>query len=133
MGKVIYLLGAGASFGIKDSNGKRTHGVPVICEFAEEVANSMTWLRENFPKKEVYEPFIEELSRLQRICVQYPTVDTYAKMLSATNNEQEYLWLKNIITIFLTLVQLQYPHDPRYDGCIASITDNEGFFPDNYY
>lgn len=130
MGKVIYLLGAGASFGIKDNNGKRTHGVPVICEFAEEVANSMTWLRENF-SKEVYEPFIKELSHLHSICVQYPTVDTYAKMLFATHNDKEYLWLSNIITIFLTLVQLQYPHDPRYDGWIASITDNEGFFPDN--
>ena len=130
MGKVIYLLGAGSSFGTKDNNGKRTHGVPVICEFAEEVANSMTWLRENF-SKEVYEPFIKELSHLHSICVQYPTVDTYAKMLFATHNDREYLRLKNIISIFLTLVQLQYLHDPRYDGWIASITDNEGFFPNN--
>lgn len=129
MSKVTYLLGAGASAGQKKANGQRISGVPTISEFAYEVDSCRLWLEQHFPN--VAKLFSNDLIWLRAICIKYPTVDTYAKQLYVTRRSEELLRLKAALTCFLTIVQLRYQHDIRYDGWIASVIQDDGNFPKN--
>lgn len=129
MSKVTYLLGAGASAGQKDLSGQRISGVPTISEFAYEVDKCRIWLTQQFP--EIANLFVDDLLWLKDICTQYPTVDTYARQLSVTRQLGDFKRLKAVLTCFLTIIQLQYQHDIRYDGWIASVINADGSFPQN--
>lgn len=128
MPKVTYLLGAGASAGQKDANGIRLRGVPTICEFAQECQLCIEWVRkQNYFD---YSSFEQELEWLLNVCTNYPTVDTYARMLFTTR-QNGYLRLKHALSLFLTLIQKHYPHDIRYDGWIAALVNDDGMMPDS--
>lgn len=130
--RVTYLLGAGASYGQTklDENNKevRASGVPVVNQFASEITSCIEYLKDF----NVREDFKEDLEWLYQKCKRYPTIDTFARQLSITGKYKESRGLnelKNILTAFLTLEQIRYPYDYRYDGFIASIIKNNGTFP----
>lgn len=131
MPKVTYILGAGASAGQKDVDGNRLRGVPTICEFAQECQSCIAWLKTQNYDGENSQLFEHELEWLYSICSNYPTVDTYAKLLFAIQQSAEYERLKTVLSFFLTLVQKRYPRDIRYDGWVAALVDENGSFPDN--
>lgn len=132
MPKVTYILGAGASAGAKDANGNRQRGVPTICEFAQECQSCIDWIEtQNGISLDSREEVLKELKWLYGICENYPTVDTYARLLYSTGRNGEYHRLKNILSVFLTICQIRYPHDQRYDGWIASLVDDMGFLPES--
>lgn len=91
-----------------------------------------------FESKELYkatnpqkEGIQELLSWLESICVQFPTIDTYAKLLNVTQNITEYLKLKNALALLFTLVQDPIKRDLRYDGFLASLINKNAEFPDD--
>ena len=130
MSKVVYLLGAGASRGERGDNGEIFRGVPVINEFLATL-NSLIdnyKISLEFKGDQCFSYFIDELSSLTWKCLKYPTIDTYARQLFITDND-EYLKLKKRLALFLTLVQVEHSHDMRYDGFIASIIKDNGQFP----
>lgn len=74
---------------------------------------------------------VQELQWLLNICQDYPTVDTYARLLYVTKKQTEYQRLKNAISLFLTLCQHPSMRDIRYDGFIASIIKDDNTFPND--
>lgn len=135
MSAVTYIWGAGASYG---KRGKETaegekpilRGVPVINEFKYAIdtliANSSLELN----------PIKNDLKVLSQICEEYPTVDTFAKLLYVTKQPTftnypgiDYEKLKRILSIFLLLQQNVRKRDSRYDGFIASVIKENGEFP----
>lgn len=133
MPKVTYILGAGASAGAKDAQGNRLRGVPTICEFAHECISCIDWVGiQNNISLNIRDILQKELKWLYDICVMYPMVDTYARLLYSTGQRDGYQRLKNILSIFLTICQIRYPRDQRYDGWIASLVDDSGFLSEGF-
>ena len=131
MSRVTYILGAGASYGQQTSEKARRTGLPIVSQFADEVHSCLEWLRTTNEYRGLYELYEQDLQWLHQVCLDYPTVDTYARLLFVTQNS-EYDRLKHILSIFLIIEQLRYPHDIRYDGWLASIIDDKGNLPKNW-
>lgn len=137
MSKITYLFGAGASYGERGENGVILKGVPIISEFNKAISLIRTSLinEYNSPStkegktRECITRINEELTWLFDRCKEYPTIDTYAKILFVTQRNIDYERLKRILSLFLTLEQLSTPHDLRYDGFIASLIDNTKKLP----
>ncbi|MCL1625734.1 hypothetical protein [Bacteroides caecicola] len=136
MNKITYLLGAGASYGERSKSGEIIKGVPIISEFEKAIKfvidsliNIYNGPYSNNIIKEIINKIHEELRWLADKCKEYPTIDTYAKMLYVTDRKVDYERLKRILAIFLTLEQFFVPRDLRYDGFIASLIDNSGALP----
>lgn len=136
MSKITYLLGAGASYGERGEDGTIVKGVPIISEFnsaIESLRVSLINRNKNSVTKEGMSECIttitDELIWLSDRCKEYPTIDTFAKMLYVTQRYDDYERLKRILSIFLILEQFSTPHDLRYDGFIASLIDNTRKLP----
>lgn len=136
MSNITYLLGAGASYGERDKNGTITRGVPIISEFNKSINSIKESLTYTYNKRTTTEKtkghidkIREELSWLSERCAEYPTIDTYARMLYVTKKDEDYERLKKVLSVFLLLAQKNKNHDLRYDGFIASLIDDEKRFP----
>lgn len=150
MSKIVYILGAGASYGkrgdeesYKIDERKRgkiipiLQGVPVVNEFAKYIEFKCAEVQNGkFEKVFQYtakiaqrNQLVTELKWLLKICQDYPTVDTYARQLFVTKRASGYQRLKNAISLFLTLCQHPSTRDIRYDGFIASIIKDDNTFP----
>ncbi len=136
MNKITYLFGAGASYGERSELGAIIKGVPIISEFEKAIKFVIDSLTEiynnpslrNNAKVEI-DKICEDLQWLADRCKEYPTIDTYAKMLFVTDRMPDYERLKRILSIFLTLEQFLVPRDLRYDGFIASLISDYGELP----
>ena len=143
MEKIIYLFGAGASYGTRecDQNGKNiighiTRGLPVVNELecAIDYYLAQFSCHISFPgdsHESKFPKLVEELSWLRDKCKEYPTIDTYAKQLSVTGKFEELTRLKNALSAFFSLIQKPNNRDLRYDGFVASLIDNNGRLPNN--
>ncbi len=131
MSKVTYLLGAGASAGQLDNSQNRLRGLPTIKDFGKECIRCMNWIEGQTQDHTIRTRLHSEMNWLLNKCKEYPTIDTYARILFATQQWQEYERLKRVLSMFMTLLQIQYPRDLRYDGWIASLVDDYGAFPAN--
>ena len=82
------------------------------------------------PKSKNIEAIISHMLELKLHCAEYPTIDTYAKMLFTTKRTKEYERLKRQLSVYFLLVQEPNRRDIRYDGFIASLIDeNTGKLP----
>lgn len=139
MSKIVYLLGAGASYGSrnqkdgKDIKGSVIRGVPIVNEFSAAIENLNFEHIEPLSSTPLssYKIIYDDLEWLADKCAQYPTIDTYAKMLFITEgiNGQNYNRLKRSLSLFLTLMQEKGKRDLRYDGFIASLIQEGAVFP----
>lgn len=143
MSKVIYLLGAGASYGSREvlplslqpfmsSDDAKPlagigRGLPVLQEFSqaveqlyseiENISNSDEFIAEKkFVQSEILTPLL-------RISKEFPTIDTYAKMLYATKQSLQYVKFKSQLSIFFMIWQRLHKNDLRYDSFVASLID----------
>lgn len=149
MSKITYLWGAGASFGTRLNRAQNpdedyiVRGVPVISEFDKAIDDILRKIYKVHPvtnslklnSDPKIELLINKFQALKQICKDYPTVDTYAKQLAVTkatcgyNPIKDYEDLKDTLSLFLTMIQLEKNRDPRYDGFIASVISNQGEMP----
>ncbi len=144
MSEVVYLIGAGASYGQRGKNretgainpGKIERGLPVV----NQLELAIDWYLRTIRKTGSYgEPtdnseypnLYNELKWLREKCQTYPTIDTYAKKLTVTGCWQELERLKNALSSFFALIQSHEKRDLRYDGLIASIIQDNGRLPNN--
>ena len=152
MSKVVYLLGAGASFGsrgiiplasqfpigsdnVEDSEKRIIRGLPILNEFPDAVEQLLEEIEEYADKDNDFcaEKKIlvsEVLNNILKISKEYPTIDTYSKMLYTTKQFEEYEKFKAQIALFFLIWQKSHKHDIRYDSFIASLIDaNTAEFP----
>lgn len=127
MGKVLYLLGAGAS----------ANALPVIGQIGERISIQREWLlgqRGTMPPGPIPNCFDigydDAFSRLQSAMDQlhavhkdHDTIDTYAKKLylSGSSGREKVQQLKAALTLFFAIEQFRCGFDRRYEGFLASI------------
>ena len=143
MSEVIYLIGAGASYGQRGKNkmgeilpGYIERGLPVVNQLEPAIEWYCKKLQKTGPEGALVDksdyPFLyEELKWLKEKCQTYPTIDTYAKKLTVTGDWSELYRLKNALSSFFVLIQSHQKRDLRYDGFIASIIQDDGSLPNN--
>lgn len=136
MSKIVYLFGAGASFGkrAEDDKNEILEGLPIVSEFplqidrlVEKIQNqkfSLSASQQGTPDES--KKLIDELKWLKESSEKHQTVDTFAKKLRVSEGgvTPEYKRLKNAISAFLTLLQLLNKPDSRYDAFFANILGN---------
>ena len=152
MSRIVYLLGAGASYGrrgekqvdfktekltkdgVVSSRGSCVNivsGVPVVNEIPGRLAHMvyrMTNLlnaQDSTLDKSILNKLIEDLEWLQTMTSRHATIDTFAKKLFLTNNQSDYQRLKNLLLVFLFFEQVINEPDQRYDTFLASILQND--------
>lgn len=142
MSKVAYLLGAGASYGTRevlpwdmqptissDSQPPRkgiNRGLPVLNEFPlaiEQLLAELETITDYCAERKYITS--EILNNILTISREYPTIDTYSKMLYTTKQYEEYEKFKAQISLFFLIWQKSHKHDIRYDSFIASLIDAE--------
>lgn len=148
MSKVTYLFGAGASYGTRgvlpldqqpfvssdDSPAERgiLRGLPILQEFSSAIDQIIGELS-SFPDSNDDNDFKAELKyiipnvlvELSKVSRDFPTVDTYAKMLYSTKQSEQYEKFKTQLSLFFIIWQHYHKQDLRYDSFIASLIDAE--------
>ena len=154
MGKVVYLLGAGASYGRRGPQKmpfvleepkefaeiSRTdcecpdilEGLPIVSELPERmkyilsrVNDAMLRIGVENDTRNIIERLSKDLVWLQDSSANHATVDTYAKKLWLTGKKDEYNRLKRTLSAFFMLEQVFNKPDKRYDAFFASILGND--------
>lgn len=152
MSRIVYLLGAGASFGSRGeklldfrterltdkgvisgsgSCVKIESGVPIVNEIPGRLAYFIHDLvcLSNKPSNGLdnkkLQKLIDDLEWLLEMTSRHATIDTFAKKLFLTNNQRDYQKLKNLLLLFLFYEQLGNEPDQRYDTFLASILLND--------
>lgn len=129
MSKVVYLLGAGASFGTRDERNGILTGLPIVKEIKDELQN-MADLLASIPlnDKELEESkqmLIKGFLELKTACSDNATIDTYAKKLWLQGKKDEFTQVELLLTIFFILEQVIHKPDNRYDFFFANILQRE--------
>ncbi len=135
MSKVSYLLGAGASYGTRTKPTDETfsslpnyisRGLPILQEFPYAL-EQLTAELEGVVENKIAIKYINSniLNPLLNVSRDYPTVDTYAKMLYATEQDDAYRKFKDQLSLFFLTWQKDHKHDLRYDSFVASLVDAE--------
>lgn len=130
MSKVVYLMGAGASYGKRDKNQNNviTEGIPVVNEINNELKILLSDLEvyiktHQFNKKDGDNliRLCENFKLLYNESSRHLTIDTYAKKIFLQDDIRQFDKLKDIISSFFMIMQLKYPIDKRYDAFLANI------------
>lgn len=148
MSKVVYLMGAGASFGTR-KNGTILSGIPIVSEIPSELrhwANEITateWGTHasynptdrkemfNVDLNEAQTKLSNDLKWLANECENHSTIDTYAKKLFLTDDIYNYRRLKRALAAFLLIEQVAHRADMRYDAFLANILNRKKEIPDD--
>ena len=153
MSKIVYLLGAGASYGKrneeepKDSPKRISEGLPIVNEIDDELGIVIGWVKNcdvadlkpyMFCGKELdaasmKSMFIDDLIWLRDNAVQHATIDTFAKKLYLRNQASDFGKLKFLLSSFFLIEQVIHPFDKRYDAFFANILNRNAMIPDNVY
>ena len=144
MSKVVYLMGAGASYGKreKDSNGKDipgriTEGLPTVYEIpmrletVKEIFEQLVFKEDDVVKnentnnskscRECQRILVEDFKWLIENAKKHATIDTFAKKLFLTGQTEDYTRLKRLLSVYFKVEQLITPPDGRYDSFLASV------------
>lgn len=158
MSSIVYLLGAGASYGKRDNNYSIIEGLPIVneinCEWKlfrmwfseiEDFCKPIIILGKERPFKEVQKYILNAIDKFTEGLEDkdnYPTIDSLAKFLyEHYDNMSEigvscgnlYGYLKFLMTSFFLYEQHIHPHDTRYNEFLDCILTSEGGVLDNIY
>nr|WP_288210272.1 hypothetical protein [uncultured Dysgonomonas sp.] len=132
MTKVTYYFGAGASYSalpIVNQIPDRIENLISLMKRDEYKLNSEISYKENniarFSQLEIQELFIEDLEWLLEKTKNHASIDTFAKKLFITEQDDELKRLKNAFSVFLILEQSITKTNMRYDSFFASILDDD--------
>ena len=154
MSKVVYLLGAGASYGkrndaVTESGVSRIiEGLPVVNEINDEIDVVINWLNcaecpEDTCQYEVgnqtlsfdgmKELLTEDFKWLKEESAKHATIDTFARTLLLKGEYSDYVKLKYLLCTFFIIEQTIHHSDKRYDAFFANILNEYGDIPDDIY
>ena len=158
MGKVVYLLGAGASYGARGEKDKVFKfknpitgtigqyscpniiaGLPIVSELPQRIRYMLSIIQDYMDKTELdgekrtrCQNLADGFSKLLDGCTKHATIDTFVKKLWIQKSP-EYKAVERYISAYFMLEQILIAKpDQRYDTFIASILDDlNQLFPDN--
>lgn len=143
MSRIVYYLGAGASFGKRDSSGTILEGVPVVAEipaqfdtFCDYISNASIPSNSEIIFQDMYRVssgMVEQERRDMLSDIQFFksgirahfTIDTYAKKLYLTHDIANFEKLKRVLCAFLIWEQVEHTIDSRYDSFLANILESK--------
>ncbi len=142
MSKTVYYIGAGASYGKRNSSGDILEGIPIVAEiplqfdsFREYIANAViqngkitfnhfiTSSSEDVTREK--EILLRDIESLQVGIREHATIDTYARKLYLTGNKLEFEKLKDVLCLFFIWEQLMNKPDKRYDTFFANVLQSQ--------
>lgn len=140
MSKTIYYLGAGASFGKRDSSGNILEGLPVVSEIPSRFDAFRDWIaKAEIPSGGVvflnlYRTQASDVEKEKRFMLddidslkdnirEHATIDTYARKLYLTGDNRSFLKLKDVLCAFFIWEQLEHKPDNRYDTFLANVLE----------
>ena len=141
MSKTIYYIGAGASYGIRES-GKIIEGIPVVKEIPSEFDAFRHFIETaEIPDGEIlfqdmYWTWHDDVESAKRYMLQdidsliqgikeHATIDTYARKLYLTKRTGDLDRLKTLLCAFFLWEQLEHKPDGRYDTFLSNVLDGE--------
>lgn len=154
MNKVVYLLGAGASYGKRSDTHAESgisrikEGLPVVNEINDEIDVVIQWLNDTECPEDTYQYNVgsqtlsfdemkvlltKEFKWLKEESTQHATIDTFARTLLLRGKYSAYVKLKYLLSTFFIIEQTIHPFDKRYDTFFANILNEYGDIPDNIY
>lgn len=141
MSKAIYYLGAGASYGARDNEGRILEGLPIVSEipsqfdlFREFIENTVIpddvtytfWSYITARGKDLQREkqfLLDAINSLQDKIKEHATIDTYARKLYLVRDSVTFNKLKTILCVFFIWEQLIHKTDNRYDTFLANILE----------
>lgn len=159
MSRILYLMGAGASRGLRntdDSKYKLEEGESNIIEglpLVNEISNRLDYIIKSFTRYKVPENLkntifplgeiagvdynqvvnmlVNDLTWLKNESARHATIDTFAKKLYLKGDMDNFYKVELLLTIFFVLEQLINKPDSRYDTFLASVLTKELELPDD--
>lgn len=154
MSKIVYLMGAGASRGIRTYDAPHQYpfttdeiveGLPIVSELYGRLNNTYNLITNlsstgkqyftqdgtPYTSEQAKDSLLKDIAWLRDETRRHATIDTFAKKLYLTNKSDEYQKLKLILSFFFVIEQLVGKADSRYDTFLASILDKRLEIPDN--
>ena len=132
MSKVVYLLGAGASYGTRSKDDDKTRilsGLPIVKEIESELENLTRILSSlSLGDKELEESkqnLIKDFQYLKVACSDNATIDTYAKKLWLQGKKNDFSHVELLLTIFFIFEQIVHKPDKRYDTFFANVLERK--------
>jgi len=154
MSKIVYLMGAGASRGIRTYDAPHQYpfttdeiveGLPIVSELYGRLNNTYNLITDlsstekqyftqdgiPYTSEQAKESLLKDIAWLRDETRRHATIDTFAKKLYLTRKSNDYQKVKLILSIFFVIEQLIGKADSRYDTFLASILDKRLEIPDN--
>lgn len=140
MSKTIYYLGAGASYGKRDTHGGILEGIPVVSEIpsrfdsfrarisseiiSDRIISFWDWFSlDSAEVKQYQKRLIEDIDSLIIGIQEHATIDTYARKLYLTQNIRGFEKLKDVLCTFFLWEQVEHRPDNRYDTFLANVLE----------
>lgn len=156
MSRIVYLLGAGASYGKRldpdemtaDDVSRIVEGLPVINEICDELnfvigwlynvncasmENEFTYMGKNCSADELKQELINGFEWLSAETSRHATIDTFAKKLYLKDDKNNYGRLKYLLSTFFIIEQYLHPYDKRYDAFFANILNTDVIIPKDIF
>ena len=150
MSRVIYYIGAGASYGKRtiDDSGLQIieEGLPVVSEIDKELISFRNYLAgievkrdECYVFKNLYSTtgesvipvkaeILQDLDNLIQNAKDHATIDTYARKLFLTRRRRDFEKLKCLLCAFFIWEQLTHKLDQRYDTFLANVLSMQNLY-----
>lgn len=154
MSKVVYLLGAGASYGKRKDPEELTNddvslieeGLPIVSEINEEIEyvigiidsielddGNYRLMGKKCEVNDLKEELISGFEWMLKESSRHATLDTFAKKLYLKNDKNNYGRLKFLLSSFFFLEQHLHPYDKRYDTFFANILNKDYALPNDIF
>lgn len=149
MSNIIYLIGAGASFGKRNEAGDIIEGLPIVNEIPKRIGDIVKIIQDvpyteknshkilplgawgGYGVNTIKEKVIEGLLWLQDTSAKHSSIDTFAKKLWLRGKVDDYKKLKRLLAFYFMIEQLIKKPDNRYDAFFANILDDNAQIPEN--
>lgn len=130
MSKVVYLLGAGASFGTRENGigSPIITGLPIVSEIGRELENMANLLASlTLNEKELEEcklRLVKDFRGLKDKCAG-ATIDSYARELWLKRDMPGFSRVELLLTIFFIFEQIVHKPDGRYKSFLSKIAQKD--------
>ncbi len=159
MANVTYLIGAGASAGLRGrdlpaglpTDDRIIEGLPCVNEITsclEEIVqlleitklpdevewkNDVVGLNNKKDWEQTQNEALSQFKLLLEKCSEHSTIDTYAKKLRLRKEMANLRKLEQLLSLFFMYLQMENKPDSRYDSFLASILQDNLHFPENIH
>lgn len=147
MSKIIYYIGAGASYGKRQTINRGTpeeevilsEGLPVVAEIPNRIRKFRQFISDCIINHDMYYEFkgifrtkgddierqrqemLRDIDELIEGIINHATIDTYAKKLCLIRDHHRFKTLKNVLCAYFVWEQLDHAVDQRYDTFLANV------------